>query len=99
MSYSDCGAASLPLAGLPYAHNTFQARIGIEAGQPADTLIKVRFDVLNSAGRSIRHIIVPVRYGYGPLNSPAVDLRGGAKLRITRAGSSGDVIVYAMTAS
>jgi len=98
ISFSGCGAASLNLSGLPFAHSAFQARIGVEAGQAADTLVKVRFNVISSAGAIIRHVTVPVRYGYGPLNSPLINLRGGAKLQITREGSSGDVIIYAMTA-
>lgn len=98
ISFSGCGSASLNLSGLPFAHSAFQARIGVEAGQAADTLVKVRFNVINSAGAIIRHVTVPVRYGYGPLNAPLINLRGGAKLQITREGSSSDVIVYAMTA-
>ncbi|GAC1432891.1 MAG: hypothetical protein NVSMB65_06640 [Chloroflexota bacterium] len=97
ISFSGCGSASLNLAGLPYPHRAFQARIGIEAGQDTNTLVKVSFNLLNSAGTIIRHVTVPVRYGYGPLPSPPLDLRGGAKLQITREGSFGDVIVYAMT--
>ena len=95
----NCGTATLTLADLPFAHHTFTTRMGIRAGENPDTLVKIRLDVLDAAGHSVRHVTVPVRYGYGPLNA-AVDLTGGARLRLSYQGATqAMVVVYAMTAS
>lgn len=95
----NCDSASLGLPSLPYPHHRFAARLGIDASENPDTIVKIHYDVLNGAGKSLRHSTLSVRYGYGPINA-GIDLTGGVQLRISyEGGTFAKVIVYAMTAS
>ena len=95
-----CGTATLTLTGTSYPRHLFRARIGIGAGQSPTSNVKVEFNVLNKAGKIVRHTTWSVRYGYGPLLNPGVSLAGGVALQIVwTSASTAPAVVYGMTAS
>ncbi len=92
----NCDTASLTLSKLPAI---LQCTWASGLAENPDTLVKMRFEVLTSAGHSLRHLTVPVRYGNGPITI-GLDLTGGAALQISYQGATqAMVVVYAMTAS
>ena len=97
LSGQECGEADLTLSSLGAARHMFSARIGIAAGEPPDSILKMQLLVLNSAGTVIRHTTETARYGYGP-QPVQISLAGGAVLQIIWTGAnSPKVVVYAMT--
>ena len=94
----ECGEADLTLSSLGATHQIFSARIGIVAGEAPDSILKMQFLVLNSAGTVIRHTTQTARYGYGP-QPVQISLAGGAVLQVVWTGAnSPKAIIYAMTA-
>lgn len=59
--------------------------------------VSIRLNVLNKAGRVIRHRDKPARYGYGP-QPVQISPAGGAVLQIQWRSSLDTSVVYAMTA-
>ena len=92
-----CGEADLPLSGARHAWRAFSARIGIKIDDSPGTAVTIRLNVLNKAGRVIRHRDKPARYGYGP-QPVQISLAGGAVLQIQWLSSLDTSVVYAMTA-
>ncbi len=94
-----CGEADLTLAGTAYPRRDFYARVGIDLGEPPNTVVTFRFNVLNGAGKVIRSAKVQARYGYGtqPVH---LSLRNGATVQILwDSQTTSGTAVYAMTAA
>ncbi len=99
LSGEACGQANLALTGTRYPRHTFYARVGIVLGEPPNTVVTVRFNVLNAAGKVIRSAKVTARYGYGT-QPVAVSLAGGSTLQIVwDTQTLSGTIVYALTAA
>jgi hypothetical protein len=94
-----CGQANLALAGTTFPRHDFYARVGIELGEPPNTVVTVRFKVLNAAGKVIRSARVNARYGYGtqPVH---LSLRSGRTVQIVwDTQTLSGTVVYALTAA
>ena len=98
LSGTECGSASLKLSGLHVPHAVFATRMGIEAGDPPTTIVKIELNVLDSHGASIRHSTWSLRYGYGPIDA-SITLKGGATVQILWLTGNTDsaVDLYGMT--
>lgn len=87
-----CGTATLSAATVH--GRTFSARYGIPALEQRVAIAHLQVSVLDAAGKALRTEVVVGRAGYGPRRL-AIDLSGGARLRITWLDNS--MVLFALT--